>query len=181
MANDFLTQILSSVLGGGAGGASSGGLGGGLGGLGGMLGSVLGGANRDEEQSGGSALGGKGGMLVAMLLPLAMQWVQRNGGIGGVLDKFREQGHGQQVASWVSTGENEAIGAQAVEDVVGADELSRMSQQLGVSTEDVASGFANILPQVVNHLTPAGDVPDDADNTLGSALQQLSQLTGRLA
>ena len=192
MSNDFLTQILANVLGGGAGGgrpdSASGGLGGmgglgGIGGLGGMLGSVLGSNDdnyRGQSQGSGGGGGGASGALIGMLLPLAMQWVQSNGGLGGVLDKFRQQGHGQQVASWVGTGENQPIGDKAVQDVVGLDEISRMSQKLGVSQQEVTSGFAQILPEVVNHLTPNGAVPDNADEVLGSGIEQLSRLTGRL-
>lgn len=192
MSDDLLGQILSSVLGNAGGGrqgspddlgAGLGGLGGGLGGLGG-LGGALGGifGRNDETQSGpaagGSPFGGKGA-LIAVLLPMAMQWVQRNGGLGAVLSRFQQQGHSQAVASWVSTGDNEPMSADAVGEVVGMEELSRISQQLGVSQDEVASGFAQILPQVVNQLTPAGGVPDDADDTLQSGLLALEQLLGR--
>ena len=95
--------------------------------------------------------------MLAMLLPLAMQWVQRNGGIGALLQRFQQQGFGQQAASWVSTGENQPVDAQAVTEVVGAEDLSKLSQQLGVPQEEVAGGLAQVLPQVVNHLTPDGD------------------------
>lgn len=184
MANDFLSQILGSVLGNASAGQQGmpGGLGGlgGTGGLGGVLGNVFGrdpdpqdGATRDS-----SPLGGKGALL-AMLLPLAMQWVQRNGGIGALLQKFQQHGYSQEAASWVGTGENEPLNAQAVGEVVGMDELSRLSQQLGVPHEQVASGLAQILPEVVNHLTPAGDVPQDADDTLSSGLAALEQFLGR--
>jgi uncharacterized protein YidB (DUF937 family) len=181
MANDFLGQILGSVLGNAAGGQQGlpGGLGG-LGGLGGVLGNVLGGGSdpRDGAAADASPFGGKAG-LVAMLLPLAMQWVQRNGGIGAVLDRFKQQGYSQQAASWVSTGENQPVDAQAVSDVIGTDELSRLSQQLGVPDEQVADGLARILPQVVNQLTPDGAVPPDADDVLGSGLAALERLLGQ--
>ena len=196
MANDFLGQILGSVLGNGgagqqnpiggglggllggilggnnrpsAGGRDDSGLLGGLGGLGGMAG--LGGTAR-----GGSGMGNKGGALLVMLLPLAMQWVQRNGGLGGVLQRFQHKGYSQQAASWVSTGPNEALEPQAVNDVVGTDELSRLSQQLGVSQDEVSSGMAQILPEMVNRLTPQGGVPDDGDETLDRGRSMLEKL-----
>jgi len=181
MSNDLIGQILSSVLGNATGGQQ--GLPGGFGGLGGGLGGVLGnvfGRGSDQEDggaTGSSAMGGRGALLT-MLLPLAMQWVQRNGGIGAVLDRFRQQGYSQQAASWVSTGQNQPVDAQAVSDVIGTEELSRLSQQLGVPHEQVASGLADILPQVVNHLTPAGDVPQDADDVLGSGLAALERFLG---
>lgn len=190
MANDFLGQILGSVLGNGASGQQNP-MGGGLGGL---LGGILGGNNRpasgglDDSESlgglaglggtgrGGSGMGNKGGALLVMLLPLAMQWVQRNGGLGGVLQRFQHKGYSQQAASWVSTGPNEALEPQAVNDVVGTDELSRLSQQLGVSQDEVSTGMAQILPEMVNRLTPQGGVPDDGDETLDRGRSMLEKL-----
>jgi uncharacterized protein YidB (DUF937 family) len=186
MASDFLSQVLGSVLGGGGGASGQPGLPGGLGGLGGlggslgnlgglggMLGNVLGGAS-----SGGTDAGGKGAML-AMLLPLVMQMIQRNGGVGAMLDKFKQQGLGQQVNSWVSTGANQPVSPDAVTNAVGSDEVARMAQQLGVPEDQVAGGLAHILPHVVNHLTPGGDVPADADDTLNASLSSLTQMFGR--
>lgn len=188
MGNDILGQILGSVLGGGRSGQQSpvgSSMGGGLGGgLGDLLGGILGrssGGGFGGLGGGGSSMGGTGGMggkgaLVAMLLPLAMQWVQRNGGIGGVLQRFQQKGYSQQAASWVSTGSNEELGPQAISDVVGMDELSRLSQQLGVSNEDVSSGMAQILPEMVNRLTPQGSVPDDGDEVLDRGRSMLEQM-----
>lgn len=183
MPNDFLNQILGSVLGGGAGAqGGAGGLGnlGNLGGLGGMLGSVLGGASNDPDNGAPArpAFGGKGAMM-AVLLPLAMQWVQRSGGIGAVLQKFQQRGYSQQAASWISTGDNEPVDAQAVTDVMGEGELSSLSRQLGLSHDEVAGGMAQILPQVVNHLTPEGGVPEDADDVLGAGLASLEKMFGK--
>ena len=194
MANDFLSQILGHVLtGAGAGeGAqqqnprldtigSMGSLGDLLGGLmGGSAGPAggLGGFGRGGSSLGG--LGGGKGALVAMLLPMAMQWVKRSGGVSSVLDRFQQKGYSQQAASWVSTGENESIAPQAINQVVGSDELSRLSQQLGVGADDVASGMAHILPQVVSHLTPQGEVPLDADNRLDNGISTLDQLMGQV-
>ena len=184
MSNDFIGQILGRVLGNEASGPQGlpgglGGLGGLGGGLGSVLGNVLGGRGGQEEGgTGASPSGGGQGALLAMLLPLAMQWIQRSGGVGAVLDRFKQQGYGQQSASWVSTGENKPLDPQAVHDVVGSEELSRLAQQAGVPQEQVASGLAEILPQVVNHLTPSGDVPQDADDVLGSGVAALQRMLG---
>lgn len=183
MASDFLTQILGSVL-ANAGGAtaqtpSSAGTLGGLGGLGGMLDSVLGrGGGQREEDAGVAPASGGTAALAAVLLPLAMQWVQRNGGLGAVLERFRQQGYSQQAASWVSTGENQPVDAQAVSEVVGTEELSRLSQQLGVPQDQVADGMAEILPHVVSHLTPEGHVPANADDMLGAGLAAVQKFLG---
>ena len=176
MGNDILGQVLGSVFGnatlgrqpGGSGTDSSGG-----------LGDVLGGMRRGQDPSPtgrNSPLGGSGGALIAMLLPLAMQWVQRNGGIGAVLSRMQQKGYSRQAASWMSTGPNDPLDPQAVDDVVGTEELSRLSQQLGMPREEVASGFAEIFPEMVNQLSPEGELPPDADVVLDDGLSELQNL-----
>jgi len=184
-----LGDLLGGLMGGGAAQArgNSGGLGDLLGGLigggTGQGGSVprdlggMGGLGRLEGTGqSGSGMGNKGSALMLMLLPLAMQWVQSNGGISAVLQRFQHKGYSRQAASWVSTGANEELQPQAVSDVVGTDELSRLSQQLGVSQAEVSSGMAQILPEMMNKLTPEGGVPDDGDEVLNRGKSMLEQM-----
>ena len=189
MANNLIEQILAGVLsstmgGRGQSGAQGPSLNGGAGGgLGDLLGGILGGgapAGSTPERNSPFGGGGGGGALLAVLLPLAMQWVQRNGGLGAVLGKFQQKGYSQQAASWVSTGENEAMPPHAIDEVVGLDELSRMSQQLGVPEQQVADGFAQLLPEVVNQLTPQGDVTGDADDVLNEGMAEMQAMLARL-
>jgi len=188
MANNLIEQILAGVLSNTLGGRGQSGTQGpsldGGGGLGDLLGGILGGgsAPADSTPQRNSPFGsGGGGALIAVLLPLAMQWVQRNGGLSAVLGKFRQQGYSQQAASWVSTGQNEAMPREAIDEVVGLDELSRLSQQLGVPEQDVADGFAQILPEMVNQLTPQGDVAGDADDVLNEGMAEMQAMLGRLS
>jgi uncharacterized protein YidB (DUF937 family) len=155
-----------------------GGLGGGLGGI--ALGSVLGGLMRGGARSpmGVPARGGMGGnqaALLMMLLPLAMRWVQRNGGMGAVLEKFKQKGFDRQAKSWVSTGANDAVDEKAVEQVVGQDELRAMAQRLGVPEEQVAQAFAEIMPEMVDKLTPDGQLPREADEVLDEGATTLEK------
>lgn len=147
-----------------------------------ILGQILGGVlGRGRQQvpfgAGRSPFGGGGAStLITMLLPLAMQWVQRNGGIGAVLDRFKQKGYERQANSWLQPGPNEPLTEAAVDDVVGMDELSRLSQQLGMDRQEVAGGMAQILPQVADHLTPDGEIPDDADDRLKGGINALEDL-----
>jgi uncharacterized protein YidB (DUF937 family) len=185
--NPMLGQVLGGLFGqamsrrgmGGRLGGGLGGLGGGLGGI--ALGSVLGGMMRNRAPS--QPMGVPGGgrpyanqtALLVMLLPLAMRWVQKNGGMGSVLDRFRQKGFGPQAQSWVGTGANDGIDEQAVQQVVGQGELQQMAQRLGVPEHEVAQAFAEIMPEMVDKLTPEGQLPQHADDVLDEGRQTLEQ------
>jgi uncharacterized protein YidB (DUF937 family) len=185
--NPMLGQVLGGLFGqamsrrgmGGGLGGGLGGLGGGLGGI--ALGSVLGGMMRNRGASqpmgvpGGARPYGNQTALLVMLLPLAMRWVQKNGGMGSVLDRFRQKGFGPQTQSWVGTGQNDGIDEHAVQQVVGQGELQQMAQRLGVPEHEVAQAFAEIMPEMVDKLTPEGQLPQHADDVLDESRQTLEQ------
>jgi uncharacterized protein YidB (DUF937 family) len=72
------------------------------------------------------------------------------------------------IASWISTGPNPPVSANQVTDVLGADVLSQFAAKAGVSNQDAGGLLASLLPAVVDHLTPKGEVP--ATNELESGL-----------
>ena len=182
MKNLILAQVLGGLFGSAMQRRRGGGMGmpqvGGTGGLGGALGgaaitSILAGMlGRRGAARGG--IGGKGA-LIAMLLPFAMQWVERNGGLGAVLKRFQDKGYGRQANSWVATGDNQDIDEHAIDEVIGPNELSRLSQELGVAPEEVRQGFAEILPEMVNQLTPEGQLSPEADDVLHESIPLIEQ------
>jgi uncharacterized protein YidB (DUF937 family) len=182
MANPLLGQVLGSVFAnamrgrtrGGPFGANSG-LGGAA--VGGILAGMLGRGGLGVRRGG---MRGQGA-LIAMLLPFAMQWVQRNGGVGAVLDRFRQKGYGPHANSWVSTGSNQLIEADAVDNVVGREELSRLARRLGVPEQEVSQGFAEILPELVDQLSPEGQVPPEADDALDAGRLELDRTLAELS
>jgi uncharacterized protein YidB (DUF937 family) len=174
MANDFLSEVLRGTLDRGSQGAS-----GAQSGLGGLLGGLLGGGMEPQAGTGAAGAQPNQGGMMAMLLPLAIRWIQSNGGVAAVLQRFEQHGLGEQAASWVSDGENQPLDAQSVKDVVGADELSRLAQQLGLPHEQVANGLAQVIPQLINHVTPQGEVPHDANSALSASLASVEQFLAR--
>lgn len=179
MTNPLLGQILGGVFGHAMqrrGRAGMGGMGGGLGGaaLGGILAGMLGGRRSPMGVPAGRGMGGRGA-LIALMLPLAMRWVQQNGGIGEVLKRFQQKGYKQQAQSWVATGDNQDLQPDAIDEVVGQQELQQMAQRLGVPEAEVKQAFAEILPEMVNQLTPQGQVPPDADAVLDEGRAELEQ------
>jgi uncharacterized protein YidB (DUF937 family) len=102
----------------------------GSGGLGDLLGQVLGGA-------GGSA-----------------------GGLGGLLEQLQRTGFREQADSWVSRGANKPISPDAMSQIFGKDGLETIARQAGISPDDASHGLSELLPEVVDRVTPDGAVPD---------------------
>jgi uncharacterized protein YidB (DUF937 family) len=103
--------------------------------------------------------GGQGG-----LLPAILQLVQnRQGGIGGLLSAFQQHGMGDAAQSWIGTGPNHSISPDQVSKVFGHDGVQQVADQAGVSHEEAKSGIASMLPQIVDRLTPNGQVQEHGD------------------
>ena len=138
---------------------------GGSGGLGDLLGGILGGGAR----GGSLGAGGLGGNpMLRMLLPLVAGMLM-NGGLQKILGRLQQSGKGDKGQSWISAGPNEPVGAAEIKDALDGQELARIAQQLGVSEDEAAEAVAQVLPDVVDQATPAGELPDDAelDRTFG--------------
>ena len=100
----------------------------------------------------GGFLGGLGGTSAGGLL---------SGGLGSLLDSFRQAGQGDAVDSWVSKGPNKPVEPPQVKQAIGADVLKELSQQTGLSEEEILSRLSQRLPEAVDKYTPDGRLPQD--------------------
>ncbi len=133
----------------------------------GLIGSLL---RMFLGRSGGGMLGKlMGGPLLGIIIGM----MRKKGGLGGMLDKFRGAGMEKKADSWVSSGPNEEITPDEVEQAMGRDELERIAKETGLSVEDVRERLAKALPEAVNQVTPDGQLPDD--NKLGGILDKLGK------
>lgn len=139
--------------------------------LDGLLGNVLGMARSDTTTGAGTGAGS--GMLVAA----ALQLLQQNGGLEGLLGRLRQSGLGAQADSWVSTGQNLPVDADAICNALGNGPIGEIAQRLGVSNRDLAGGLANVLPGLVDRMTPHGTVPAEANDVISKALANLQGRT----
>jgi len=99
------------------------------------------------------------------LLNIVMQLINnpQSGGLGGLVQSFEQGGLGDVVKSWVSTGQNLPISAEQIKAVLGGGQLQDIAAQLGVSTEQASGSLADLLPQVVDKMTPNGQLPEGGD------------------
>ena len=105
----------------------------GLGGLLGNLGGMLGGA-------------GVGGLL--------------NGGLGELLEKFKQNGQGETAQSWVNNGPNQEVSPPQLKQAIGSDVLAQLEQQTGLSQEELLARLSRELPGAVDKYTPDGRLPN---------------------
>jgi uncharacterized protein YidB (DUF937 family) len=85
------------------------------------------------------------------------------GGLNGLVQTFHQNGLGGLVNSWVGTGQNQAATSEQIQQVLGSGQLQALAQKLGISSEVAASTVAQLLPTVVDKLTPNGTVPEHSN------------------
>jgi uncharacterized protein YidB (DUF937 family) len=124
----------------------------------GLLGSLLGGLNNNQQSGLMSAVSG---LLTS------------GGGIEGLIQKFGAQGLGDLVKGWVSNGPNPPATAEHIEQVFGTEKLQQIAQQAGIDPSQIAGHIAQILPQLVDKLTPQGQPV--GGNALEQGLSSLLQ------
>ena len=154
-----LLDIVGSMLSGQAGGGQAG-----AGGLGDLLGQL----------GAGGQGGGQGGQAELLRMVLGMLANDgQGGGLAGLMQKFQAAGLGEQMNSWVGTGQNLPVSAEQMGSVFGQDQMGQMAERMGLSTGDLGSQLSHMLPQAVDHFTPGGQAPAGGLGELGDLLGQL--------
>jgi uncharacterized protein YidB (DUF937 family) len=121
-------------------------------------------APRSGSAGAGPADGGGPGNLGDLLrgtLGGAAAGTVLNGGLGGLLKQFQENGQGDVAHSWIGTGPNKTISDGDLASALGGDTLNTLSQQTGMGRDDLLEGLRQYLPRLVDQLTPDGRVPNE--------------------
>ena len=116
----------------------------------------------------GKVMGDKGNMA-----QVAIEMFNQNGGLTGILDKFKDGGMAEQAASWVGKGENMPISAEQISGILGNSAIVEMAAKFGLDPDTLSSLIAEHLPTVVDKLTPDGKVSADSGNMLSTLLSIL--------
>jgi uncharacterized protein YidB (DUF937 family) len=85
------------------------------------------------------------------------------GGINGLVESFHANGMSGLIASWTGTGANQPITAAQIQQVLGSEKVQAYAQKLGVSPETASATLAQLLPTVIDKLSPNGAVPDHSN------------------
>lgn len=124
----------------------------------------------------GGALGQGGGGAKAMLLQQVVAMLSKPGALQQVMGAFKGAGLENTLQSWVGTGQNLPISGDQVKQVLGSDKVAELAQHAGVGESETSNLLASILPQVIDKVTPGGNVP--AQGELGNLVGSLGKLFG---
>jgi uncharacterized protein YidB (DUF937 family) len=133
-----LVGVLMSLLAARAGGGS----------LGGMLGNASGGGLGGNRGGLGGLLGDGGGV----------------GGLGALVEQFTQAGHGGAINSWIGQGQNQPIAPHDLGAALGPETVGQLSQRTGMGSSDLLSQLSQLLPGVVDQLTPQGRMPTEQEH-----------------
>ncbi len=149
--------------------------------LDGLLGAAMGALTQQGGQQGTG--GGAGGALLNIALQMLANRGQGQasggamGGLGGLLQSLQGAGLGEVAQSWIGTGSNLPISADQLSQVLGNERIGQIAQQLGLSPGLVSEQLAGMLPDVVDKLTPSGQLPEGG---FGDPQDLLASLTRSL-
>lgn len=157
----------------------------------GLFDSVLGAVINHATQGGQSAaagaqngLGGLGGLLSMaaqnpQLVQAVMSLVSNDGPVGGLpglMAKFQQAGLGDMIGSWLGTGANQPISGEQLSSVLGSGPLAQIAAQLGMAPAAAAGQLADVLPGLVDKLSPQGQAPQGGFGNAGDLVGMLGGL-----
>jgi uncharacterized protein YidB (DUF937 family) len=123
--------------------------------------------------SGGNA-GGASPVLSAIGSLLGGAGAQQGGGLAALVAQFTQAGFGQHIQSWISSGQNLPISASEIEQVLGSQKVQQLAQAAGIDPSQMSGHLAQLLPQLIDHLTPNGQVPQGGSIDIMGALAKLA-------
>jgi uncharacterized protein YidB (DUF937 family) len=100
----------------------------------------------------------------------------QSGGLNGLINKFSSQGLGNIISSWVGTGSNLPVSVDQIHKALGSDTIKELASKTGMDSNELSGQLSNLLPQIVDKLTPEGKVPEGDVLTRGKDL--LGELFG---
>ncbi len=115
---------------------------------------VAGYQNRDKISDFVKGLSGGAASPAAAAVPGGI-----GGALGGLVSHFQNNGMGDVAKSWVGTGANMPINGAQLSQVLGPDMVAKIAASTGMTPDQILAQLSTVLPQVVDHLTPGGQMP----------------------
>jgi uncharacterized protein YidB (DUF937 family) len=101
------------------------------------------------------------------------------GGLGGLVGKFQQAGMGDVIGSWVGKGNNLPISTEQLQSILGSDAVAGIAQKMGLNQGDALGQLSQMLPGLVDKLTPNGEAPAGGLGNMGELAGMLSGLLAK--
>ncbi len=118
-----------------------------------------------------AAQGTQGRLLQAALSLLAD--TGQGGGLQGLHQRFQEAGLDHLIGSWIGTGENLPISPEQIRQVMGDGQLEQVSEETGMTENETAAHLSDMLPGLVDRITPNGSVPEGGLGDVGTLMAKV--------
>lgn len=92
-----------------------------------------------------------------------LSWINEQGGIAALVEKFQQGGLGGVVESWISSGANHPVSPDQVTSALGSPAVDSLAEKLGIDPQTASNLIAEHLPKVVDTLSPEGQVDSQQD------------------
>lgn len=92
-----------------------------------------------------------------------IQWIDEQGGLAGVANKFNQQGLGNIIQSWISNSDNLPVSISQLIQVFGDLDIQKLAKSVGYDSQETVELIAKYLPKLINKATPDGVIPDHVD------------------
>lgn len=101
-----------------------------------------------------------GGVIGVEIATLINGYIEKHGGVQGVVAELEKTELGEKVKSWVSTGPNLPVSAEQIQQALGSDRVKELGAKFGIPVDKVAAALAEYLPAAVDKATPEGKLPE---------------------
>ncbi|WP_336779031.1 YidB family protein [Pantoea sp. USHLN256] len=119
----------------------------------------------------GNSASGQGNQLQQLMT--IWNWVQEQGGVEVLLQKFQQGGLGQVLNTWIGSGDNQSIGGGDIQNALEPGQLQSLADKLGTDVNGASGTLAALLPQVIDKLSPQGHIDTSSTQDLGAMVDGL--------
>jgi uncharacterized protein YidB (DUF937 family) len=100
-----------------------------------------------------------GGLVGGEMATVVNSFIEKHGGVQGIVSQLQQRGLGETVKSWVGTGANQPITGDQLNQALNKGVIAELAAKAGLSPQELAQKLAQVLPQAIDKLTPGGEIP----------------------
>ena len=100
-----------------------------------------------------------GGLVGGEMATVVNSFIEKHGGVQGILSQLQQRGLGETVKSWVGTGANQPITGDQLQQALNPAVIAELAAKTGMNPQELTQKLAQFLPQVIDQLTPGGVIP----------------------